>query len=147
MDAKARSTNEKVRYHGSSCSVHATVNSILQKRINEITTLDIERVLRPVWWDKPETGHEKLLVRLRRVFDYARVQLRDRHGIAMPHNPAAWQDLRDRGFDRISKLSRGRQAALDYPWRRTSCPPSGNDRESPPRHSKLRCCPGYAPAR
>ena len=29
--------------------------------------------------------------------------------------PAAWQDLRDRGFERISKLSRGRQAALDYP--------------------------------
>ena len=33
----------------------------------------------------------------------------------MPHNPAAWQDLRDRGFERISKLSRGRQAAFDYP--------------------------------
>jgi SAM-dependent methyltransferase len=33
----------------------------------------------------------------------------------MPLNPAAWQDLRDRGFERISKLSRGRQAALDYP--------------------------------
>jgi len=32
----------------------------------------------------------------------------------MPSNPAAWQDLRDRGFERISKLSRGRQAALDY---------------------------------
>jgi integrase len=53
-------------------------------------------------------------VRLRRVFDYARVHLRDRHGIVMPSNPAAWQDLRDRGFERISKLTRGRQAALDY---------------------------------
>ena len=62
---------------------------------------------------KPETGR-KLLVRLRRVFDYARVHLRDRHGIVMPSNPAAWQDLRDRGFERISKLTRGRQAALDY---------------------------------
>ena len=77
---------------------------ILQKRINEITTLDVERVLRPVWRSKPETGR-KLLVRLRRVFDYARVHLRDRHGIIMPNNPAAWQDLRDRGFERISKLS------------------------------------------
>jgi integrase len=66
-----------------------------------------------VWRSKPETGR-KLLVRLRRVFDYARVQLRDRHGIAMPGNPAAWHDLRDRGFERITKLSRGRQAALDY---------------------------------
>jgi integrase len=33
----------------------------------------------------------------------------------MLHNPAAWLDLRDRGFERINKLSRGRQAALDYP--------------------------------
>jgi integrase len=32
----------------------------------------------------------------------------------MPHNPAAWQDLRDRGFERITKLSRGRQPALEY---------------------------------
>ena len=32
----------------------------------------------------------------------------------MPSNPAAWEDLRDRGFERISKLTRGRQAALDY---------------------------------
>jgi integrase len=62
---------------------------------------------------KARLAARKLLVRLRRVFDYA-----PRHGIAMPHNPAypaAWQDLRDRGFERISKLSRGRQAALDYP--------------------------------
>ena len=87
--------------------------SLLQKPINQITTLDIEQVLRPVWRSKPETGR-KLLVRLRRVFDYARVHLRDRHGIVMPSNPAAWQDLRDRGFERISKLTRGRQAALDY---------------------------------
>ena len=32
----------------------------------------------------------------------------------MPSNPAAWQDLRDRGFERITKPTRGRQAALDY---------------------------------
>jgi integrase len=73
----------------------------------------VERVLRQVWTSKPETGR-KLLVRLRRVFDYARVHLRDRLGIALPHNPAAWQDLRDRGFERTSKLTRGRQPALDY---------------------------------
>jgi hypothetical protein len=33
----------------------------------------------------------------------------------MQGNRAAWEDLRDRGFERITKLSRGRQAALDYP--------------------------------
>jgi hypothetical protein len=32
----------------------------------------------------------------------------------MQGNPADWRDLRDRGFERITKLSRGRQAALDY---------------------------------
>jgi integrase len=112
-EAQGRSTNDKVRYQWELLLGPRYCDSILQKRINEITTLDVERVLRPVWWSKPETGR-KLLVRLRRVFDYARVHLRDRHGIAMPNNPAAWQDLRDRGFERISKLSRGRQAALDY---------------------------------
>src|ERR1700722_19770629 len=113
-DAKARSTNEKDRYQWELLLGPRYCDSILQKPINEITTLDIERVLRPVRRNKPATGR-KLLLGLLRVFDYARVQLRDRHGIAMPHNPAAWQDLRDRGFERISKLSRGQQAALDYP--------------------------------
>ena len=112
-DAKERSTNDKVRYQWEHLLGPSYCASLLQKPINEITTLDIEKVLRPVWWSKPETGR-KLLVRLRRVFDYARVHLRDRHGIVMPSNPAAWQDLRDRGFERISKLTRGRQAALDY---------------------------------
>jgi integrase len=112
-DAQARSTNDKVRYQWELLLGPRYCDGILQKPISEITTLDVERVLRPVWRTKPETGR-KLHVRLRRVFDYARVHLRDRHGIAMPNNPAAWQDLRDRGFERISKLSRGRQAALDH---------------------------------
>jgi integrase len=112
-DAQARSTNDKVRYQWDLLLGPRYCGPILKKRVNEITSLEIEQVLRPVWRSKPETGR-KLLVRLRRVFDYARVHLRDRHGIAMPGNPAAWQDLRDRGFERISKLTRGRQAALDY---------------------------------
>ena len=89
-DAQTRSTNDKVRYQWELLLGPRYCDSILPKPINEITTLDIERVLRPVWRTKPETGR-KLLVRLRRVFDYARVQLRDRHGIVMPNNPAAWQ--------------------------------------------------------
>jgi integrase len=112
-DSKAKSTNDKVRYQWELLLGPRYCQSILQKRITEITTLDIEGVLRPVWRTKPETGR-KLLVRLRRVFDYARVHLRDRHEIVLPNNPATWVDLRDRGFERIQKLSRGRQAALDY---------------------------------
>lgn len=81
--------------------------------MNEITTLDVEKVLRPVWFKKPETGR-KLLLRLRRVFDYARIHLRDEHGVAMT-SPVAREDLRDLGFERVTKLTRGRQPALDYP--------------------------------
>lgn len=112
-DAQVRSTNVKVRYQWELLLGLRYCEPILQRPINEITTLDIERILRTVWWEKPETGR-KLLVRLKRVFDYARVLLRDRHGIATLPNPANWQDLRDRGFERINKLTRGRQAALDY---------------------------------
>ena len=64
-DAKERSTNDKVRYQWEHLLGPSYCASLLQKPINEITTLDIEKVLRPVWWSKPETGR-KLLVRLRR---------------------------------------------------------------------------------
>jgi integrase len=112
-DAQKKSTNDKVRYQWKYLLGPRYCRSLLQMPIDKITTLDVEKVLRPIWWDKSETAR-KLRVRLSRVFDYARVQLRDRHGIAMPSNPAAWQDLRDRGLERINKLTRGRQAALDY---------------------------------
>src|SRR5919199_3878734 len=112
-EAQAKSTNAKVRYQWELLLGPSYCGPVLHKPVHEITTLDIERVLRPVWRTKPETGR-KLLIRLRRVFDYARVHLRDRHGILMQGNPADWRDLRDRGFERIVKLTRGRQAALDY---------------------------------
>jgi integrase len=112
--AQAKSTNSKVRYQWGLLLGPRYCGSILRKPITEITTLDVEQVLWPVWLSKPETGR-KLLNRLRRAFDYARVHLRDRNGIVLPSNPAAWQDLRDRGFERIKKLTRGRQPALDYP--------------------------------
>jgi hypothetical protein len=77
-EAQERSTNDKVRYQWELLLGPRYCKSLLQKPINQITTLDIEQVLRPVWRGKPETGR-KLLARLRRVFDYARVHLRHRH--------------------------------------------------------------------
>ena len=65
-DAQERSTNDKVRYQWELLLGPRYCNSLLQRPINQITTLDIEQVLRPVWRKKPETGR-KLLVRLRRV--------------------------------------------------------------------------------
>src|SRR3954454_20962704 len=65
-EAQTKSTNDKVRYQWELLLGSRYCGSILQRPVNEITTLDIERVLRPVWRAKPETGR-KLLVRLRRV--------------------------------------------------------------------------------
>src|SRR3954451_1174481 len=66
-EAQAKSTNDKVRYQWDLLLGPRYCGAILSKPVNEITTLDIERVLRPVWRAKPETGR-KLLIRLRRVF-------------------------------------------------------------------------------
>src|ERR671913_2491958 len=81
-EAQARSTNDKVRYQWELLLGPTYCGSLLKRPVSEITTLDVDKVLRPVWHKKPETGR-KLLNRLRRVFDYARVHLRDKHGIAM----------------------------------------------------------------
>ena len=56
-------------------------SAILDRPVHTITTSDVERVLRPVWTAKPETAR-KLHRRLRRVFEHARIRLRDGHGIA-----------------------------------------------------------------
>ena len=48
-DAQERSTNDKVRYQWELLLGPRYCNSLLQKPINQITTLDIEQVLRPVW--------------------------------------------------------------------------------------------------
>jgi hypothetical protein len=103
-DAKTRSTNAKVRYQWELLLGPRYCDFLLQKPINQITTLDVERVLRPVWRSKPETGR-KLLVRLRRVFDYARVHLRDRNGSARARLRAHHQ-----AFTRSASRSRLRKS-------------------------------------
>ena len=86
---------------------------LLDRRVNEITTSDVERILRPVWHPKPETAR-KLHRRIRRVFEHARIRLRDAHGVVMPDNPARWDDLKALGFEAPKKLSRGPQPSLAY---------------------------------
>ena len=108
---QAKSGNEKVRYQWQLLLGPSYCDSLLDKRVNEITTGDIERVLRPVWHSKPETAR-KLHRRLRRVFEHARVRLRDVHGVLLPDNPARWDDLKALGFEAPQKLSRGRSRRL-----------------------------------
>jgi hypothetical protein len=85
--------------------------------VHEITTLDVAAVLRPVWHDKPEVAR-KLYPAIRRVFEHARVRLRDDHSIAMPDNPARWDDLKAMGFEAPAKLSKGSSVASLHPTSR-----------------------------
>ena len=86
---------------------------LLDRPVNEITTLEVAAVLRPIWRTKPEVAR-KTYPAIRRVFDRARVILRDEHGVAINRNPAEWSDLKALGFEAPRQLSRGRHPSLPY---------------------------------
>jgi integrase len=112
-DAQTKSTNAKVRYQWGRYLGSAYSAPLLDRPVNGITTLDVAAVLRPVWRSKPEVAR-KLYPAIRRVFEYARIRLRDEHGIAMPDNPARWDDLKAMGFESPTRLSRGHHPSLPY---------------------------------
>ncbi len=112
-EAKRKSTNAKVRYQWERHLGEAYSGPLLDRPVNEITTLDVAAVLKPVWHAKPEVAR-KLYPAIRRVFEYARIRLRDAHGIAMPDNPARWADLKAMGFEPPAQLSRGRHPSLPH---------------------------------
>jgi integrase len=112
-DAQAKSTNAKVRYQWERYLGSAYSGPLLDRPANEITTLEVAAVLRPVWRSKPEVAR-KLYPAIRRVFEHARILLRDEHGIAMPDNPARWGDLKALGFETPARLSRGHHPSLPY---------------------------------
>jgi len=112
-EAKRKSTNAKVRYQWERHLGEAYSGPLLNRPVNEITTLDVAAVLKPVWHDKPEVAR-KLYPAIRRVFEYARISLRDEHGIAMPDNPARWADLKAMGFEPPTQLTRGRHPSLPH---------------------------------
>jgi integrase len=112
-EAKRKSTNAKVRYQWERHLGEAYSGPLLDRPVNEITTLDVAAVLKLVWHEKPEVAR-KLYPAIRRVFEYARISLRDDHGIAMPDNPARWADLKAMGFEPPSQLTRGRHPSLPH---------------------------------
>jgi integrase len=112
-DAQARTANEKVKYQWQRHLGRAYCGPLLDRPVNEIKTLDIADVLRPIWRTKPEVAR-KLYPAIRRVFDRARVILRDEHGVTMDRNPADWSDLKAMGFEAPRQLSRGRHPSLPY---------------------------------
>lgn len=113
-DAQAKSINAKVRYQWERHLGEDYCSALLTRPVNEITTLDVAAVLKPVWREKPEVAR-KLYPAIRRVFEHARIRLRDDHGISMPDNPARWDDLKAMGFERPTKLTRGSHPSLPYP--------------------------------
>ena len=113
-DAQGKSTNAKVRYQWERHLGPAYSGLLLARPVHEITTVDVAAVLRPVWHTKPEVAR-KLYPAIRRVFERARILLRDEHGISMADNPARWADLKAMGFDTPAQLSKGRHPSLPYP--------------------------------
>jgi integrase len=112
-DAQSKSTNAKVRYQWERHLGEAYSGALLKRPINEITTVEVADVLRRVWTEKPEVAR-KLYPAIRRVFEYARIKLRDEHGVTMASNPAYWGDLKAMGFAPPAKLTKGHHPALPY---------------------------------
>jgi integrase len=112
-DAQSKSVNAKVRYQWERHLGPAYSGQLLGRPVYEITTLDVAAVLRPVWRTKPEVAR-KLYPAIRRVFERARIVLRDEHGIAMPDNPARWDDLKAMGFEAPTTLTKGSHPSLSY---------------------------------
>ncbi len=113
-DAQAQSTNEKVKYQWARHLGPAYCAPLLLRPVNEISTLDVAAVLRPVWESKPEVAR-KLHPAIRRVFERARVILKAEHGVVILENPANWSDMKAQGFSKPRTLSRGRHPSLPYP--------------------------------
>jgi integrase len=113
VDAQSKSTNAKVRYQWERHLGEAYSGPLLARPVHEIRTVEVAGVLRPTWRAKPEVAR-KLYPAIRRVFERARILLRDEHGISMADNPARWADLKAMGFETPVQLSKGRHPSLPY---------------------------------
>lgn len=111
-EAQARTTNAKVAYQWERHLGPAYCALLHARPVHEITTSDVAAVLKPVWRSKPEVAR-KLYPAIRRVFEAARIVLRDKHGLTI-NNPAQWDDLKALGFNAPAQLSRGRHPSLPY---------------------------------
>jgi integrase len=112
-DAQRQSVNAKCHYQWERHLGPSYCGPLIDRPVNEITTVDVAVVLRPIWRSKPGVAR-KLHPAIRRVFERARIILRDEHGLAMPDNPARWDDLKAMGFEPPAKLSKGRHSSLPY---------------------------------
>jgi integrase len=82
--------------------------SIYSKAVDQITTNDVEAVLKPIWLSKNETA-VRLRGRIEAVLARATAK-----GYRIGHNPAQWRNHLDQIFPKPNKLTRGHHKALPY---------------------------------
>lgn len=97
-DVGTQSTNEKVRYRAKLLLGKKYCGRILNRPVNSISAADVARLLNGVKASKPETAR-KLHGLLAKVFEAARVLLRDKHGITLGDQPTNLKDLKALGYD------------------------------------------------
>ena len=112
--AKLRTTNAKVAYQAERHLGPVYCGPFLDRPVNSITTTELAGHLRSIWAEKPEVAR-KLYPAIRRVFDRARVKLKDEYDIVMTDNPANWAYLKADGFEKPKELTRGHHPSLAYP--------------------------------
>jgi integrase len=112
-DAVSKSLSAKARHQWERYLGEAYCKKLLDRPVHEITAVDVAATLRLVWKAKPESAR-KLYPAIRRVFDRARVILRDEHGITVLENPARWDDLKAMGFETPKELTKGNHPSLSH---------------------------------
>ena len=83
-------------------------NSLYPKSVDQITTDDVEVVLKPIWLSKNETAR-RLRGRIEAVLSRATAK-----GLRNGPNPAQWRNHLDQILPKSNKLSRGHHKALSY---------------------------------
>jgi len=100
-----RSAKHREQWRSSLTEGIATLRS---RPVDEIDTEAVLSVLKPIWFEKPETA-SRLRGRLEAVLDAAKAQ-----GHRSGENPAAWRGHLSRLLPKRPKLKRGHHAAMAY---------------------------------
>ena len=82
---------------------------IRSRKVSDIETDDVLRVLSPLWQTRPATA-SRLRGRIERVLDYAKA-----HGWRSGENPALWRGHLRNVLPAHNRLARGHHAAMPYP--------------------------------
>ena len=82
---------------------------IRSRKVSDIETDDVLRVLNPLWQTRPATA-SRLRGRIERVLDYAKA-----HGWRSGENPALWRGHLRNVLPAHNRLARGHHAAMPYP--------------------------------